>query len=234
MVTLVVALGGSLLRPEVEDRHEWLIDMVAIIKSRVMAGDKIGLVLGGGAPAREGIDLAIPVVDDLAKLDMIGIAATRLNATIFREALSSQGIAISKLIPETVDRAVKELEEYGLIVMGGTEPGHTTDAVAISLAIDSGASKCIIATNVSKVFTEDPKQNPDSESFDMLTLTELQKIVGEPVHSRAGKSQVVDPIGVREALKHNVDLDILDGRYTDRIRRSLQGEEFEGTMVRGK
>ena len=51
MVTLVVALGGSLLRPEVEDRNEWLINMVSIIKSRVMAGDRIGLVLGGGAPA---------------------------------------------------------------------------------------------------------------------------------------------------------------------------------------
>ena len=234
METLVVALGGSLLRPEVEYRHEWLIDMVSIIKSRVLAGDKIGLVLGGGAPAREGIELVSHAVDDVAKLDRIGIAATRLNATIFREALSSQGIRISKIIPETVNRAVKELEEFGLVVMGGTEPGHTTDAVAISLAIESGARKCIIATNVSKVFAEDPKENPDSASFDMLTLTELQKIVGKPQHSGAGKSQVVDPIGVGEALKHNVDLDILDGRDTDKILRSLQGEKFEGTMVRGK
>ncbi len=234
METLVVALGGSLLRPEVEDRHEWLLDMVSIIKSRVLAGDKIGLVLGGGAPAREGIELVRCVVDDVAKLDRIGIAATRLNATIFREALSSQGISISKVIPETVDRAVKELEECGLVVMGGTKPGHTTDAVAISLAIESGAKKCIIATNVAKVFAEDPKENPDSASFDILTLTELQKIVGKPKHSGAGKSQVVDPIGVGEALKHNVDLDILDGRDTDKILRSLQGEEFEGTMVRGK
>ncbi|MBJ28806.1 MAG: UMP kinase [Euryarchaeota archaeon] len=234
MVTLVVALGGSLLRPEVEDRNEWLINMVSIIKSRVMAGDRIGLVLGGGAPAREGIALAKSAIDELAKLDRVGIAATRLNATIFREALSSQGISISKLIPETIDRAVLELEKYGLVVMGGTEPGHTTDTVAISLAIEAGARKCIIATNVSKVFAEDPKENPDSESFDRLTLTELQNIVGEPEHSGAGKSQVVDPIGVDKALRHNIDLDILDGRDTDKIRKSLQGEEFDGTMVRGE
>ncbi len=233
-MTLVVALGGSLLRPEVEDRNEWLINMVSIIKSRVMAGDRIGLVLGGGAPAREGIALAKSAIDELAKLDRVGIAATRLNATIFREALSSQGISISKLIPETIDRAVLELEKYGLVVMGGTEPGHTTDTVAISLAIEAGARKCIIATNVSKVFAEDPKENPDSESFDRLTLTELQNIVGEPEHSGAGKSQVVDPIGVDKALRHNIDLDILDGRDTDKIRKSLQGEEFDGTMVRGE
>lgn len=233
-MTLVVALGGSLLRPEVEYRNEWLINMVSIIKSRVMAGDRIGLVLGGGAPAREGIALAKSAIDELAKLDRVGIAATRLNATIFREALSSQGISISKLIPETIDRAVLELEKYGLVVMGGTEPGHTTDTVAISLAIEAGARKCIIATNVSKVFAEDPKENPDSESFDRLTLTELQNIVGEPEHSGAGKSQVVDPIGVDKALRHNIDLDILDGRDTDKIRKSLQGEEFDGTMVRGE
>ena len=70
--------------------------MVSIIKSRVLAGDKIGLVLGGGAPAREGIELVRHVVDDVAKLDRIGIAATRLNATIFREALHPRELAFPK------------------------------------------------------------------------------------------------------------------------------------------
>ena len=116
--------------------------------------------------------------------------------------------------------------------MGGTEPGHTTDAVAISLAIMSGAGKCIIATNVGKVHEQDPRKNPDSEAFDSLTLRQLQSIVGPPEHSTAGGSQVVDPIGVSEALKHGMRLDILDGRDTEKIRLSLEGSEFEGTVVR--
>ena len=57
------------------------------------------------------------------------------------------------------------------MVMGGTNPGHTTDAVAIRFAIASDAKKCIIATNVPRVFDEDPKQNPKAQSHDFLTHT---------------------------------------------------------------
>ncbi len=53
MATVVVALGGSLLRPEVEGRQTWLQGMVEVIVSRVESGSKVALVVGGGAPARE-------------------------------------------------------------------------------------------------------------------------------------------------------------------------------------
>ena len=233
MATVVVALGGSLLRPEVDHRHKWLLDLVVILRKRVDSGDRVGLVVGGGPPAREGIELAKPIIDDTDHLDRIGIAATRLNATIVREALSDGGIPVSGKIPKTVDDAVLELEEWGVVVMGGTVPGHTTDAVAVKLAIRSGAEKCVIATNVSKVYANDPRLDPESEAFDSLTLEQLQGIVGPPEHSVAGGSQVVDPVGVGEALTNGLALDILDGRDTDKIRRSLEGKDFDGTKVRG-
>ena len=91
-------------------------------------------------------------------------------------------------------------------------PGHTTDAVAIMLAVNSGARKCVIATNVAKVFSDDPRSNPDAEPFDCLTLDQLQEIVGPPEHKGAGSSQVVDPVGVDVAVKNSMPLDILDGR----------------------
>ncbi len=233
MATVVVALGGSLLRPEVEERHNWLMEMVSVIGARVESGVKVALVVGGGAPAREGIELAKPLIEDVSHLDRIGIAATRLNATIVREALSDGGIEVSEQIPESVEEGVLELERSEVVVMGGTVPGHTTDAVAIRLAIQSGAEKCVIATNVSKVYSEDPRGNPEAESFDELTLKELQEIVGPPGHAEAGTSQVVDPIGVGDALEHGLPLDVLDGRDTRIIKSSLEGNRFEGTMVRG-
>tara|TARA_Y100000588_G_scaffold208125_1_gene222059 strand:- start:14379 stop:15080 length:702 start_codon:yes stop_codon:yes gene_type:complete len=231
MATVVVALGGSLLRPEVEHRHRWLLELVSILRDRVDSGDRIGLVVGGGAPAREGIDLAKPIISDISHLDRIGIAATRLNATIVREALADEGIPVSERIPDSVDEAVSDLESSEVVVMGGTEPGHTTDAVAIRLAISSGAEKCVIATNVPKVYARDPRVHPQSESFDNLTLQQLQDIVGPPEHSGAGGSQVVDPVGVGEALSNGLPLDILDGRDTGKIRKSLEGKRFDGTTV---
>ena len=175
MATVVVALGGSLLRPEVEGRQTWLQGRVEGIVSRVESGSKVALVVGGGAPAREGIELAKPFIEDVSHLDRIGIAATRLNATIVREALSEGGVAVSAKIPESIGEAILELEKWDVVVMGGTEPGHTTDAVAIRLAIQSEAEKCVIATNVSRVYAEDPRHNPEAKSFDELTLSELHE-----------------------------------------------------------
>jgi|TARA_B100000959_G_scaffold72414_1_gene76806 uridylate kinase len=231
MATVVLALGGSLLRPEVEERQDWLARMVTIVRDRVNAGDRLGIVVGGGAPAREGIEIASQIIGDVAHLDRIGIAATRLNATIVREALADEGVPVSAAIPGSVDEAVVELSSVEVVVMGGTVPGHTTDAVAIRLAVKSGAEKCIIATNVAKVHSEDPRINPNAESFDRLTLSELQSIMGPPEHAGAGGSQVVDPVGVGVAVSSSMPLDILDGREPDRIKLSLEGSAFEGTVV---
>ena len=141
MATVIAAIGGSLLRPEIEERHAWLEGLVSVIRDRVSMDDRIGIVVGGGAPAREGIELARPLIDNEGHLDKIGIAATRLNATIVREALSDAGVSVSGTIPTRVDEAVLLLEERPVVVMGGTTPGHTTDAVAIRFAIASGADR---------------------------------------------------------------------------------------------
>ena len=231
MTMIVVAIGGSLLRPEVEEKHVWLNDLIMIIRERVAAGDRLGLVIGGGAPAREGISLAKPLIDDDYHLDKIGIAATRLNATIIREAFTEAGISVSGIIPTSVNEAMQLLEERPVVVMGGTEPGHTTDAVAIRLAIAVNASKCIIATNVGKVFNEDPRKNPNAKSFDFLTHDQLQQIVGPAEHKEAGGSSVVDPIAVSEATKANLELNIIDGRKIERIKNTILGSNFDGTVI---
>ena len=231
MAKVVAALGGSLLRPEVEQRHAWLESLTEVVRDRVAMDDKLGIVVGGGIAAREGIELARPIIDSEDRLDRIGIAATRLNATIVRESLADAGIPVSGSIPLSVNEAVSLLEERQVVVMGGTRPGHTTDAVAIRLAVASDADRCIIATNVAKVYDSDPRVNPNARSFDSLTHSQLQDIVGPAEHSKAGPSQVVDPIGADVAAVSGMRLCILDGRSVDTIRAAIEGEEFGGTVV---
>ena len=231
MAKVVAALGGSLLRPEVELRHAWLESLTEVVRDRVAMDDKLGIVVGGGASAREGIELARPIIDSENRLDRIGIAATRLNATIVRESLADAGVPVSGSIPLSVNEAVSLLEERPVVVMGGTRPGHTTDAVAIRLAVASDADRCIIATNVAKVHDSDPRVNPDARSFDRLTHSQLQDIVGPAEHSKAGPSQVVDPIGADVAAEAGMRLCILDGRSISALRAAIEGEEFGGTVV---
>ena len=225
---VVLALGGSLLRPEESDRHAWLSALAEMIHRCEVP---LGIVVGGGAPAREAIELAKPVVDDVASLDEIGIAATRLNAAIVAQVLQGADIDVCIEIPSNVYSAVSALKNHRVVIMGGTRPGHTTDNVAIQLAIEVGAARCLIATNVSHVYSSDPRSNPDAYSIESMTLAELQEIVGPPTHGQAGGSGVIDPIGVQAAIDYKLPLAVLDGREIERIADALAGNSFIGTLV---
>ena len=183
MPTQIVALGGSLLRPEeADERTMWFGQLRQMAVHFEGNGRKLGIVVGGGLPAREGITLARESFSDSYRLDTVGIAATRLNATILQQTLQDIGCNVAPVIPTSTNEAAELLESHNIVVMGGTTPGHTTDAVSVALARDCGASHCVIATNVSHVHDSDPRENPEAKPIEELTLAELAQITGtEPL-----------------------------------------------------
>ncbi len=234
MRTRVATLGGSLLRPEVENRHEWLEGLCHSVGEAIASGYRLAFVIGGGAPAREGIELAKPILgNNVEALDRIGIAATRLNATIVAEALNDFGIEVAPLIPSNIQEAASYSKRYSTVVMGGTEPGHTTDTVAIQLAKELGAECCIIATNVAHVYSSDPRKNVEAKKFETMTHEELAEVVGPAEHKNAGHSTVIDPIGASIARDVSLNLAVIDGRNIERLRSAIIGESFEGTNIEG-
>ena len=225
----IVALGGSLLYGD-HDVKTWLGQLRQTIVHLEGNGRKIGLVVGGGKPAREGIQLAEHLMSDRYKLDEIGIAATRLNATVLQTMLAEIGCNVSDVVPTTTNDAAELFERFNIVVMGGTKPGHTTDAVSVAFARDAGAAHVIIATNVSHVYSADPRKNDDAEPIETLTLTELQQITGKEALG-PGESAAVDPIAVNWAIDCGLRIGVLDGRDIRRIEDALEGRPFEGTLV---
>jgi len=229
----IVALGGSLLRPEEAGaRSVWMGQLRQLMVHLEGNGRKIGLVVGGGLPAREGIDLVRELITDPHRLDQVGIAATRLNATVLQQLLLDIGCDVAPRIPHTIEEARSLLDGHCIVVMGGTVPGHTTDTVAVKLAAVVHARHCIIATNVSHVFTKDPRHHADAEALTELTLAELSNIVGVGKPLEPGASAVVDPVAVEAAIAAGLDLAVLDGRDVSRIDDALDGKPFEGTLIK--
>ncbi|MCH1527028.1 MAG: UMP kinase, partial [Candidatus Poseidoniaceae archaeon] len=194
-------------------------------------GRKLGIVVGGGLPAREGITLARASFTDSYRLDSVGIAATRLNATILQQSLLDIGCDVSPVIPTTTTEAAELLNSHNIVIMGGTTPGHTTDAVAVALARDSSASHCVIATNVSHVHDSDPRSNPEAKPIEEITLAELAEITGTEALG-PGESAAVDPIAVKWAMQSSIRLAVLDGRDLSGLEDALEGRPFVGTLVK--
>ena len=232
MPTQIVALGGSLLRPEeADERTMWFGQLRQMAVHFEGNGRKLGIVVGGGLPAREGINLARESFSDPYRLDTVGIAATRLNATILQQTLQDIGCNVATVIPTSTNEAAELLESHNIVVMGGTTPGHTTDAVSVALARDCGASHCVIATNVSHVHDSDPRENPEAKPIEELTLAELAEITGiEPLGP--GGSAAVDPVAVKWAMEAGIKLAVLDGRDLSRVEDALEGRPFIGTLVK--
>ena len=132
-------------------------------------------------------------------------------------------------VPETAEETASRAEVGRIAVMGGTEPGHTTDAVAMMVASCMDADRVVNATSVDAVYTDDPRSNPDAVRIPEMTIERLGEIVYK--EHGASKSSVFDPLGVKIAAEKNIDIMIVDGRNLDELRKAILGERFDGTFV---
>ena len=228
----IVALGGSLLKTrEGHDLDRWFSELVDLCKSIQESNGKLGIVIGGGTPARYGINLAKSSISDSKRLDLIGIAATKLNATTIQQVLIANGLNVSEIIPNTTTEAKQLLSNHNFVCMGGTTPGHTTDAVATRMAVDCEAQRCVIATDVPYVYDKDPHKFADAIALKSLNLAQLAKICGVGEEFKPGQSAVIDPIAVSVAIKHSIEISVLDGKNIRTLSEALSGKSFEGSKI---
>ena len=220
--TVIIALGGSLLYNEsAVDLKSWKVELIELIRDVIGLGMKIVIVVGGGKLARENIiDAKNQGISEKFELDLVGIKATRKNARDILELFSNANISINQKIPRDISDGVSCFNNSKVIVMGGTVPGHTSDAVAIRMGKELESKMVIIATNVTHVYTSDPKFDSNASPIESMTLKELGVLSGVGGDIQPGSSFAVDPIGVGIAIENNLPLAILDGSNIENLRKS--------------
>ena len=166
MNSVVISLGGSIISKERLNLK--LMEEFSETMKSISTYDKFGIVVGGGKLARTYIsDLKKYNVNDNI-LDEIGINATRINAL----AMTTFFDDVNSKIPTNINDAAEMIHNYRYVVMGGTEPGHTTDTVSTLLAERIGSKVLINATSVDGVYSSDPKIDDDAKKFSKLSYNE--------------------------------------------------------------
>ena len=211
---IVISLGGSVIS---EMDKAYIKNFAEFIRS---SEHSLYIVVGGGKIAREYISFARSLGADEEYLDRIGIMATRLNAMLLNTFFMKE-------IPETIEEA-KSMEPP--VIMGGTEPGHSTDAVAAMLARAIDADMLIIATNVDGIYDKDPAKYEDAKKFDRISIKELREMVGNE-WNMAGKNVVVDAIACRIIEEARIKTFVLNGKKMEEIKNAIYGGEFKGTEI---
>jgi uridylate kinase len=223
---VVVSIGGSILIPGNGD-SAFIKELAAMIEG-LSEDVQMVIVCGGGRTARYYADTGRALGGTDYQLDVLGIGATRLNAQLLSLALGS----MPETVPETAEDAARLSSPGRIVVMGGTVPGHTTDAVAMMVARELGAERVVNATSVDAVYSEDPKKNPCARRFECMTIEELGEVVYKD--HRASECCVFDPLGVRIAREGRIDICMVDGRDLPELRNAILGRPIRGTYVRSR
>jgi len=223
MEKVVVSIGGSILVPGENDAE--FIRRLAEMLKEVSKEVEVAVVCGGGKTARYYAGIARDLGGDTYDQDILGIAATRMNAQLLSLALGD----MPDTVTDDVEETARAVAPGRIPVMGGTVPGHTTDAVSSMVAASLKADRLVNGTSVDAVYTDDPRKNPDAKKIESMTIDELGDIVYK--EHGASKSSVFDPLGVKLAKENHIDILIIDGRNLDELRNAILGKKINGTFV---
>lgn len=225
MDKIVVSIGGSVLVPN-ENDTDYIIKLASLLKE-LSNERKLFIVTGGGRIARYYIRSGRALGGSERYLDELGIEVTRLNARLLITALGDYAYPKPALDLEEATEAGKK---HKIVVMGGTVPGHTTDAVSAMLAIKVGAQRLVNATNVDGVYDSDPKKNPAAKKFTRMSHEQLMALTSES-EGMAGPHVIFDPKGADIISKAIIPLFVCNGRDLNALKSAILGDEFDGTIV---
>ncbi len=227
MDKVVISLGGSVIVPD-EGDAAFLMRLASLLR-RLSEEYHICVVCGGGKVARYYISTGRELGMTSEELDNLGIAVTRLNATLLLLALGETAVPA---IPRTEEEAARMMDHRGIVIMGGTSPGHTTDAVAALVAEKAKATRIVNATSVDAAYSADPRRFPDATRFTTLTFRKFHDLVDKGTHE-AGPSDIFDRLGAEIAMRAGIPVYIVHGRNVEEIENAVRGGAVKGTVVQG-
>ena len=228
MNTTVLSLGGSIVAPDKVD--------TAVLKSYYESmkayldedrSRKLILVCGGGAPARVYQNALKCVKPDClsSSLDWLGVKATHLNGELVR-AVFSEYVSDSLVSNPLDDNIVFSGQ---VLVAAGWKPGFSTDTDAVYLARRFKSKLVVNLSNIAKVYTDDPRKNPDARPLDSISWDDFIAMVGttwEP-----GKNTPFDPVASALAKESGMKVICADGKNIENTIAILTGKNYTGTVI---
>ncbi len=221
----IISVGGSIIIPKTGFDIEFLKRFSNLIIEQVKKGDKFILVVGGGSTCRMyqkalGETLKVSQND----LDWLGIYTTWYNAEFVR-------LLFGKLAyQEIIKNPTKKIKiNKPIIIAGGWKPGCSTDYDAVLLAKTYDVKEIINASNVSHVYTSDPKIDKDAKPLEKATWQEFRKIIGDKW--TPGANLPFDPKAAKEAEKLKLKVLFVKGTELSELKKGIIGEAVNGTII---
>jgi len=224
---IVIKIGGSLLQDDGKINVDRISRYAEIIRKLREEGHNLVIVAGGGNIARKYIEAMRKLNAPDAICDLVGIKVAKLNAYLLISAIKEN---VYPKVPDTIEEAISIFSMGKIVVMGGLQPGQSTNAVAALLAESIRADIFINATTVDGVYTA-PPGTPGAKKLEQVTTEQLMKIMWETSKFKAGEYRLFDPLAILIVQRAKLLVKIVDGRDPHNILRALRGEKVGTTIL---
>lgn len=223
----VLSVGGSIIAPNQVD-----VDFLKRFKKAIteyLSEDinrKLIMVSGGGAPARLYQEAYREIVEDdnSDEQDWIGIAATRLNARLLKGVF--QDFCSNEVV---TDPTVVERFEGQVLIAAGWKPGFSTDNDAVLLAEKFHADTVINLSNIEKIYTADPKIDPDAQPIDQISWADFRRMIGD--EWIPGRNLPFDPVAARRGATLGLRVISAGGKDIENLLNILYERPFNGSVI---
>jgi len=225
---VVVSVGGSLFRAD--DGEAAFLSELAALLGTVGRSRPLVATTGGGSTARAYIRLGAALGLTHVEQDELGIDVTRLHARLLAGRI---GLPTASTPPTSVREAVDALRHASPVVLGGTEPGHTTDAVAALIAVRIRACRVVNATDVDGLYDADPRTHPEARRLPTTDWPALLDLLRRSTAGAPGQNFPFDRLGAEALARAGIPLAVVAGRDLANLRKAIEGDPFTGTIVGG-
>ena len=151
--------------------------------------------------------------------------ATRINAQLLKACFGSYCKNDVVYNP-----TVEDLKFDGqVLVASGWKPGFSTDTDAVYLGEKFDAKTIVNLSNIEKVYTDDPRKNPDAKPLDTISWADFRKMVGD--EWTPGKNCPFDPIASKKASELGMKVICAGGKNISNIQAILEDKEYFGTTI---
>lgn len=223
---VVVKLGGSVLQDRSGNINTAIIHQYSkLIKQYTDKGHLFHIVTGGGNVARKFIKASSEWNVSQFFSDLIGIYATRLNALLVISSLESYAYP---RVPDSWSAVLEALSTGKILVLGGMQPGQSTNAVAALVAELIHADLLINLTNVDGVYDRPPSE-PGAKLLSKLTHEDLEQIILSN-EQKAGTYSLFDVTALSITKRSNIPIAFINGLKTENFVKIMHDEQC-GTMV---
>jgi uridylate kinase len=116
-----------------------------------------------------------------------------------------------------------------ILVAAGWKPGFSSDNDAVLLAKRFKSKTVINLSNIEKVYTADPKLDPNAKPIDSISWKDFRAMVGS--EWKPGTNLPFDPVASANADKWGIRVICAAGKDLSNFEKIINGESFIGTVI---